>query len=240
MRDSLYSWLNAHASADDFDSYALACVIAARCADDEGALHEQLGLDQAALQELLEAYFPAALKGWDTRICFKVHAHFQAMNPFTCRHCGMAVADGRLWQPDVEALPAAPAQNAFLADEFQDLRELLLEHRSDEGHVSFLFASILAATALRANHLWEDFGVHDRTEISQLLHRHFPALAAKNAGNRMRWKKFFYKQLCNRAEVNLCKAPNCQVCDEYSICFGPDDAEARVGQGVSWALQERR
>jgi nitrogen fixation protein NifQ len=240
MRDTLYDWFISHARIDDFDSHALACVLAARCAESDGALHEQLGLDEAGLRELLEVRFPPVLQGWDPRVCFKVHAHFQAMTSFACRHCGTAVADGRLWRPDAERPSVQSGADELVAEEIQDLRELLLEHRTDESRESFWFASILAATALRASHLWEDFGVHNRAEISQLLHRHFPALAVKNAGNRMRWKKFFYKQLCDRAEVNLCKAPNCQVCDEYSVCFGPEDTEADAGQGVAWMVQDPR
>ncbi len=52
--------------------------------------------------------------------------------------------------------------------------------------------------------------------------QNFTALAAKNVTD-MRWKKFFYKQLCDRAGVNLCKAPSCSECVDYDLCFGPED-----------------
>jgi nitrogen fixation protein NifQ len=39
----------------------------------------------------------------------------------------------------------------------------------------------------------------------------------------MKWKKFFYKQLCEREGVNACKAPSCAACDDYSKCFGSED-----------------
>ncbi|NTV11887.1 MAG: nitrogen fixation protein NifQ, partial [Zoogloea sp.] len=57
-----------------------------------------------------------------------------------------------------------------------------------------------------------------RPALSALLGRHFPALAAKNVHN-MRWKKFVYKQLCDRAEVHACRAPSCGQCGEYAACF---------------------
>jgi nitrogen fixation protein NifQ len=66
-------------------------------------------------------------------------------------------------------------------------------------------------------------GLPSRDVLSQLLRRYFTTLHDKNTGN-MKWKKFFYKQLCDQAEVNLCRAPSCQVCSDYAACFGPEDA----------------
>jgi nitrogen fixation protein NifQ len=48
---------------------------------------------------------------------------------------------------------------------------------------------------------------------------HFPELAKRNVGD-MKWKKFFYRQLCERAEVPICKSPNCADCVDYQACFG--------------------
>lgn len=39
----------------------------------------------------------------------------------------------------------------------------------------------------------------------------------------MKWKKFFYRQLCEQAEVLICKSPNCAVCSDYSLCFAPTE-----------------
>jgi len=39
----------------------------------------------------------------------------------------------------------------------------------------------------------------------------------------MRWKKFFYRTLCERDGVLLCKAPNCEVCEDYALCFVPEE-----------------
>ena len=54
----------------------------------------------------------------------------------------------------------------------------------------------------------------------------------KNTGN-MKWKKFFYKQLCDRAEVNLCKAPSCQVGADYRSCFGPEEEAVSALPNIS-------
>jgi nitrogen fixation protein NifQ len=96
-------------------------------------------------------------------------------------------------------------------------------------------ASILARTCLRGNHLWEDFGLGNRSEITALMRRNFPRLAALNADGRMRWKKFFYRQLCQRAEILICRSPNCQSCDEYQDCFPAQQSGLEQADGVVWA-----
>jgi nitrogen fixation protein NifQ len=56
----------------------------------------------------------------------------------------------------------------------------------------------------------------------------FPALAARNVGD-MKWKKFFYRQLCEHAAVPICKSPNCADCVDYRACFGPEDDTSATG-----------
>ena len=115
-----------------------------------------------------------------------------------------------------------------------------MEHRDEDCPEGMLFAAIVARTVLRPNHLWEDFGLRNRGEMSQLLHNHFPRLAQKNAGNKMRWKKFFYKQLCEKSGLNLCRVPHCEACDEYQVCFGTEQTEQDMAGGVVWnSLQAR-
>jgi nitrogen fixation protein NifQ len=111
--------------------------------------------------------------------------------------------------------------NAMSADEFAELLSLLREHRSDDSEETEWLAHAIASACAGANHLWEDMGLPDRDTLSRLLRRNFTTLFYKNTGN-LRWKKFFYKQLCDRAEVRLCKAPSCGVCGDYSLCFGPE------------------
>jgi len=52
--------------------------------------------------------------------------------------------------------------------------------------------------------------------------RNFPVLAAKNDRD-MKWKKFLYKQLCQREGIYICRAPSCEVCADYAKCFGPEE-----------------
>lgn len=106
-------------------------------------------------------------------------------------------------------------------DEFQDILDLLIEYRADDSDETLWLASAVAAACLGGNHLWQDLGLAHRQELSDLLQGHFPLLFAKNTGN-MKWKKFFYKQLCERAEVQACRAPSCAVCGDYKVCFGPE------------------
>ena len=132
--------------------------------------------------------------------------HFPGMEARVCT-CGEACGEG-----------CRPLR----ADEFQDLVELLLAHRSDDSEATEWLAYAIASACMGGNHLYQDIGLPDRQALSDLLQRHFTRLFAKNAGN-MKWKKFFYKQLCDQAQVNVCQAPSCQVCNDYWNCFGPED-----------------
>jgi nitrogen fixation protein NifQ len=53
------------------------------------------------------------------------------------------------------------------------------------------------------------------------MNRWFPALAARNDRD-MKWKKFLYKQLCEREEIFICRSPSCAVCSDQRLCFGPE------------------
>ncbi|MEK6747668.1 MAG: nitrogen fixation protein NifQ [Pseudomonadota bacterium] len=110
---------------------------------------------------------------------------------------------------------------AVRADEIEDVLRLLLDHRSDDDDETRWLAHAIATACLGANHLYQDMGFPHREVLSELLRRHFSALFDKNTGN-MKWKKFFYKQLCDRAEINMCKAPSCGVCEDYKKCFGAE------------------
>jgi nitrogen fixation protein NifQ len=110
---------------------------------------------------------------------------------------------------------------ALRSDEYEDLLALLLEHRRDHGDESTWLASVVAAACMGDNHLWQDLGLANRLELSELMQTYFPFLYARNTGN-MKWKKFFYKQLCEQAGVRACRAPSCAECAEYVVCFGSE------------------
>lgn len=108
-----------------------------------------------------------------------------------------------------------------LADEIDDIVELLLEHRGDNREETLMLARFIAKSCLGSNHLWQDMGLPSRAALSELMRARFPRLVAKNSGD-MKWKKFFYKQLCERAEIVICKSPTCGSCRDYDQCFGPE------------------
>ncbi|MGV7207092.1 nitrogen fixation protein NifQ [Oxalobacteraceae bacterium A2-2] len=108
-------------------------------------------------------------------------------------------------------------------DEFDDLLAMLLEHRSVVDRESAWIAHAIATACMGDNHLWQDMGLPNRSALSWLIKHHFSGLAARNTQN-MRWKKFFYRQLCERAGLVMCSSPSCGGCSDYHECFGSEDA----------------
>ena len=119
------------------------------------------------------------------------------------------------WTPP----PGNPA-----VDEFDDLRQLLLDHCAHPGEASTWLSCAIASAAMQENHLWQDMGLPNRPLLSQLLRENYPALAMRNMGD-MKWKKFFYRQLCERAGVMICKSPNCADCCDHALCFAPESPQ---------------
>jgi len=108
-----------------------------------------------------------------------------------------------------------------LFDEFDELFALLVAHAEPPDQMGVWLAAVIATAAQRDNHLWQDMGLPSRRELSDILRQRFPTLAALNTGD-MKWKKFFYRQLCQHAGVPICKSPNCTDCVDHAICFGPE------------------
>lgn len=104
------------------------------------------------------------------------------------------------------------------AIEEEDFRFLLLQYRAKGIPEEEWLASIVARRAQANNHLWEDLSYNDRSDLNGLFQRHFPALFTLNDKN-MRWKKFFYRQMCETEGLRLCKSPNCADCPDLSLCF---------------------
>ncbi|MES2877293.1 MAG: nitrogen fixation protein NifQ [Pseudomonadota bacterium] len=115
-------------------------------------------------------------------------------------------------------------------DEITDLMGLLRDHADPAAGTAAQADSIawsLACASLGDQHLWQDLGLPSRRELSLLIEHWFPTLAALNTHN-MKWKKFFYKQLCLREELLICRAPSCSVCSDHHACFGPEEAAVVV------------
>jgi nitrogen fixation protein NifQ len=108
------------------------------------------------------------------------------------------------------------------APERDDLVRFLTEARAHVDESERWMAVIVAAGCMGANHLWQDLGLRSRPDLTALMRRNFPTLAARNVHD-MKWKKFLYKQLCLAEGIYVCRSPTCEVCSDYDNCFGPED-----------------
>lgn len=128
--------------------------------------------------------------------------------------------------PDIE-LPRGNFKSEYLLDvsrqpERDDLIQLMLMHSKIKNRESEWIAEIIATGCMGSHHLWQDLGLWNRVDLTNLITNNFPSLAIKNDRN-MKWKKFFYKQLCNQEGIYVCRSPSCEVCPDFSFCFSPDD-----------------
>jgi nitrogen fixation protein NifQ len=108
------------------------------------------------------------------------------------------------------------------AAECEHLRTLLLEHRAGRDESEEWMADIFVAGCMGSDHLWQDLGLWSRQDLSALFKHNFPVLVEKNVGD-MKWKKFLYKQLCLQEGIYVCRAPSCEMCQDYWKCFGPKE-----------------
>jgi nitrogen fixation protein NifQ len=121
-------------------------------------------------------------------------------------------------------LPAPLSQAPDLGErgiEWDDLLGLLMQYRAGNDASEDSLALIVATACMGGDHLWQDLGLWARTDLTLLMRRNFPGLTALNIHD-MKWKKFLYKQLCDRAGVYVCRSPSCEVCVDYAKCFGPE------------------
>ncbi|MGX7877057.1 nitrogen fixation protein NifQ [Mesorhizobium sp. ORM6] len=143
---------------------------------------------------------------------------------------GLSLAELRqVLPPDLSATAIAALALEGVSDpepgmEEELLRGLLLAHARPSDPASARFAKIVARRAMRDDHLWQDLGLLNRGELNRLLATHFPMLAAGNTQN-MKWKKYFYRKLCEAEGFSLCTAPNCRECSDFDSCFGPEESE---------------
>lgn len=109
------------------------------------------------------------------------------------------------------------------------LRDILWYNCAEGGTFGRLLVRMIARRCQRPNHLWQDLGLGSRRELSLLMQRHFPQLAARNIHD-MKWKKFFYRMICSSTGFSLCVAPVCSECDDFEECFGSEDGESILAQ----------
>lgn len=126
---------------------------------------------------------------------------------------------GAEWLPD---LWLDTPEDFVEAIEIDDVVTLLADHRAQADEDNLWLAHAVATACVGADHLWQDMDLPDRRMLSALLHDHFTTLAVRNTQD-MKWKKFLYLQLCERADIRVCKSPSCGACTDYVACFGPEE-----------------
>lgn len=233
MENTIYEWLMDKRNTEKgwTEARLFALMLSFRSTSCYWSIEDMLGLTKWELKTLVSSYFPFTIdafpfiKSDDLQpTCYKIHFHSAVDKPFICHCCGQAVAPGgKTRKIDIPIFPGYPtAVNRQM--EVDDLKGLLLSHRSSNSVETFWLASMIAVGALGENHLWQDLGLSGREDVSFILKNYFTDLFNKNTGD-MKWKKFFYKQLCDLDDINVCKAPSCSVCSHFFDCFGPEEAQ---------------
>ena len=153
------------------------------------------------------------------------------------------IADGvGLERPAIRDLAAAmfPDARAFfdhaevgdalmIDEEEQSLRDILGMYCTGNSRLEWPIAAMIARRCKWTHHLWQDLGLPNRSQLSQLMKRHFARLAEKNQHD-MKWKKFLYRMVCGSEGFTLCTAPVCSECDDFANCFGAEDGEALLAR----------
>lgn len=126
---------------------------------------------------------------------------------------------------DVESQPDVVAFD----EEEDQLRELLERFRGDSSEETSWIIAIVTKRSMSPRHLWQDLGLFRRDELGRLIGERFPQLAERNTAN-MKWKKFFYRSLCELEGFVLCAAPTCRECSDFSNCFGDESGESTLAR----------
>jgi nitrogen fixation protein NifQ len=123
----------------------------------------------------------------------------------------------------------AVCSELFVPEDERSLRELLTRFSTSRSPVQQHLAALIARRAMRPNHLWQDLGLRNRGELSELMRRHFEPLAKRNV-NDMKWKKFLYRTICRDEGFRLCTAPSCAECNDFAVCFGVESGESLLAR----------
>ncbi|RLM22868.1 nitrogen fixation protein NifQ [Brenneria alni] len=103
--------------------------------------------------------------------------------------------------------------------ECEQLARWLLQYMAEDAAPMH---GLIASASMGFNHLWQDLGLASRAELRELMTTCFEPLIGMNVKN-MRWKKFFYRQICLAQEGELiCRSPSCESCSEIDFCFSPE------------------
>ncbi|MEZ5787605.1 MAG: nitrogen fixation protein NifQ [Xanthobacteraceae bacterium] len=213
----------------------------ATCADPKSAVaacHRGCGAEDIYLA--LTGWYPdeATLdddQEFDAHVFASIIAIAAAQGSAVHAHIGLSVGDfrslvERMFHGASDMFCACEVERSYLEDdEVAMVRGLLMAHRSFDTDKCRWLAAMIARRAVEPNHLWEDLGLRNRAELSRLLMRHFGSLAGKNTRN-MRWKRFFYRMLCEADGMVQCATPVCADCSDFDLCFGEETGESRLAR----------
>jgi len=87
----------------------------------------------------------------------------------------------------------------------------LLQMYGANEYSSSHIAPLVAKKSLLPNHLYEDLGFSNRTQMGKFMTLHFPRLAQNKPKDKL-WKKYIYDLI---GEV----APACATCKDSVTCF---------------------
>lgn len=135
--------------------------------------------------------------------------------------------------PSTDLIAVFPHASAFLTPDESPLRsedeacllELLCRGATTRSSFELLLGGMVARRSQRPNHLWQDLGLADRSELSRLMNTWFAPLASRNTQD-MKWKKFFSRMICRDTAYTLCSAPSCGECDDFDVCFGEENGQS--------------
>ena len=107
--------------------------------------------------------------------------------------------------------PLAIAVNNTPLDILEDKVTNLLKFHAKDEYSKNTIANHVAKTSLMENHLYQDLGFKNRTQMGKYMKEHFPSLAKQKPSDKL-WKKYIY-DLINEV------APACATCATQSNCF---------------------
>jgi len=88
---------------------------------------------------------------------------------------------------------------------------LFLQRYAKDENAKENVAPYLAKISLEMNHLYEDLGFENRTQMGKYMREHFPTLTERKPSDKL-WKKFIYDSI---GEV----APACATCTDQNNCW---------------------
>jgi nitrogen fixation protein NifQ len=133
----------------------------------------------------------------------------------------------RVWLPELAPSTAAfeASKQPAICDDEAALRELLRSQCVASRPLASILPAIVARRSMREDHLWQDMGFPHRAALSQFISCAFPRLHAANDRD-MKWKRFFYRALCEAEGFSLCAVPHCRDCADFERCFGAEDGQS--------------